>query len=117
MRWPLRATGHIRGVSARCRADARTAAPAVVELAEVAAGLPVRCGPAVPSPPPHPDQPRPLAGPGGAVSDDEPVHLRGRDGMCVGRRARLVPYPCRQVEWVTGQRARAAAARFPGVRG
>ncbi|MCI4061181.1 hypothetical protein MRQ36_00770 [Micromonospora sp. R77] len=51
------------------------------------------------------------------MSDDEPVHLRGRDGMCVGRRARLVPYPCRQVEWVTGQRARAAAARFPGVRG
>ncbi|RUL91899.1 hypothetical protein EG812_18300 [Verrucosispora sp. FIM060022] len=45
------------------------------------------------------------------------VHVRGLDGLCVGCRvwwARLVPYPCWQVEWATSRQARASVARFLG---
>ncbi|MFX0594020.1 hypothetical protein [Melissospora conviva] len=48
------------------------------------------------------------------------VHLRGLDGLCVGCRvwwARLVPYPCWQVEWATSRQARMTVGRFlEGVR-
>ncbi|MFC4147913.1 hypothetical protein ACFO0M_16770 [Micromonospora mangrovi] len=115
-------TRRVRRVSARGRPDVRPAAPSGVVLAQMAAGLPVRRRPALRHPPPHSDRPSALAGAGGAVSEEEAilaVHLRGLDGMCVGCRvwwARLVPYPCWQVEWVTSRQARAVTARFLGVR-
>ncbi|MGA4731931.1 hypothetical protein ACWEOS_23260 [Micromonospora taraxaci] len=44
-----------------------------------------------------------------------PVHARGLDEMCSGRRtwwARLTTYPCWQVGWATRRQARANASRF-----
>ncbi|MFF5074804.1 hypothetical protein ACFY2R_27315 [Micromonospora olivasterospora] len=114
----------LRRVRPGGRSDPRSTAPAGLVLAEVAAYLPVRRRPALPCPAPDPDQPRPLAGRGGQVNDDQEqailaVHLRGLDGMCVGCRAwwsRLVPYPCWQVDWATSRQARTIMARYLGVR-
>ncbi|WP_262420710.1 hypothetical protein [Micromonospora aurantiaca (nom. illeg.)] len=99
------------------------ASPGLV-VAEVAVGVPLWCGPAVPEPSPRTDQSRSLAVTGGPVSTAEQailaVHVRGLDGMCVGCRlwwARLTPYPCWQVAWATSRQARASVARFLGVRG
>src|SRR4051812_28512704 len=43
------------------RADPRPPTPAGVELGALAHRVPLRRRPALPGPPPHPDQPRPLA--------------------------------------------------------
>ncbi|MCG5447603.1 hypothetical protein [Micromonospora hortensis] len=45
------------------------------------------------------------------------VHVRGLDGWCVGYLvwwARLVPYPCWRVEWVTSRQARPSVFRLLG---
>ncbi|TYC25723.1 hypothetical protein FXF52_04750 [Micromonospora sp. MP36] len=106
-------------------AHPRTAAPAGLVLAEVAADLPLRCRAAVSRPAPNSDQSRPLARRGGPVKDDQEhailaAHVPGLDGMCVGCRAwwsRLTPYPCWQVDWATSRQARTITARFlEGVR-
>ncbi|MCO1614438.1 hypothetical protein M8C11_06905 [Micromonospora sp. CPM1] len=117
-------TSHLRPVPDRCCLDACEAAPPEVVVAEVAVGVPVWCGAAVPQPPPRTDQSRSLAVAGGPVRTAEQailaVHVRGLDGMCVGCRlwwARLTPYPCWQVAWATSRQARASVARFLGVRG
>ncbi|WP_184685406.1 hypothetical protein [Micromonospora echinospora] len=117
-------TSHLRPVRDRCCFDARTSASPEVVVAEVAVGVPVWCGAAVPEPPPRTDQSRSLAVAGGPMSTAEQailaVHVRGLDGMCVGCRlwwARLTPYPCWQVAWATSRQARASVARFLGVRG
>ncbi|WP_406037733.1 hypothetical protein OG799_23760 [Micromonospora sp. NBC_00898] len=110
----------VRGVPDRGGADPGPAAPAGLVLAQVAAGLPVRRGAALPEPAPHPDQPTALADGGG-----EPdrlilaVHVRELDGMCAGCLtwwSRLSPYPCWQVEWATSRQARSITARFLGRR-
>ncbi|MFE9960594.1 hypothetical protein [Micromonospora sp. NPDC005299] len=47
------------------------------------------------------------------------VRLRGLDGMCTGCQAwwaRLVPYPCWQVEWAAGRQARHLTAAVLGGR-
>ncbi|WP_435819622.1 hypothetical protein [Micromonospora tulbaghiae] len=114
----------VRGLPPRRRVDARTPASPGLVVAEVAVGVPVWCGAAVPQPPPRTDQSRSLAVAGGPVRTAEQailaVHVRGLDGMCVGCRlwwARLTPYPCWQVAWATSRQARASVARFLGVRG
>ncbi|MFG1740825.1 hypothetical protein ACGFLT_22605 [Micromonospora chalcea] len=114
----------VRGLPPRRRVDARTPSSPGLVVAEVAVGVPVWCGPAVPEPPPRTDQSRSLAAAGGPVRTAEQailaVHVRGLDGMCVGCRlwwARLTPYPCWQVAWATSRQARASVARFLGVRG
>ncbi|MFJ5666580.1 MULTISPECIES: hypothetical protein [unclassified Micromonospora] len=119
-----RAAPAVRGLPPRCRVDARTSASPGLVVAEVAVGVPLRCGPSVPEPPPRTDQSRSLAVAGGPVTTAEQailaVHVRGLDGMCVGCRlwwARLTPYPCWQVAWATSRQARASVARFLGVRG
>ncbi|PMR58661.1 hypothetical protein C1A38_23560 [Verrucosispora sp. ts21] len=99
-----------------------SAASAGLVLAEVGADLSLWSRSALPRPAPHPHQPWPLAGRGGAVRNDQEyailaVHVRGLDGMCVGCRAwwaRLAPYPCWQVEWATSRQARTSVARFLG---
>ncbi|MFD6568707.1 hypothetical protein [Micromonospora profundi] len=104
------------------RVDFRAAAPAGLVLAALAANLLLRSRSALPRSTPHPHQPWPLAGRGGAVKDDQEhailaVHIRGLDGMCAGCRAwwsRLAPYPCWQVDWATSRQARASVARFLG---
>ncbi|WP_319463780.1 hypothetical protein [Micromonospora sp. RTP1Z1] len=110
----------IRGVPDRGGDDPGPAAPAGLVLAQMAAGLPVRCGAALPVPAPDSDQPWALAGGG-----EEPervilaVHVRGLDGLCAGCLAwwsRLSPYPCWQVEWATSRQARSSTARFLGGR-
>ncbi|WP_081635972.1 hypothetical protein [Micromonospora sp. CNB394] len=120
----LQAAPAVRELPPRRRVDARAPASPGVVVAEVAVGVPVWCGPAVPQPPPRTDQSRSLAVAGGPVSTAEQailaVHVRGLDGMCVGCRlwwARLTPYPCWQVAWATSRQARASVARFLGVRG
>ncbi|MEV2238395.1 hypothetical protein [Micromonospora sp. NPDC049891] len=106
----------------RYRVDVCPTASARVVVATVAACLPVRSRPAVPCSAPYPDQPRPLAAGGRAVTGGPErvilaVHVRGLDGRCVGCRAwwsRLSPYPCWQVDWATSRQARASVARFLG---
>ncbi|MFD6732311.1 hypothetical protein ACFWDZ_14520 [Micromonospora aurantiaca] len=118
-------TSHLRPVRDRCCFDARTPASPGLVVAEVAVGVPLRGGAAVPEPPPRTGQSRSLAVAGGPVSTAAEqaiiaVHVRGLDGMCVGCRlwwARLTPYPCWQVAWATSRQARASVARFLGVRG
>ncbi|MFG1952836.1 hypothetical protein [Micromonospora sp. NPDC048830] len=110
----------VRRVRPGSRPHPRQATPAGVVLAEVAPYLPLRCRPALPCPPPDPDQPGSLAGRGDRVNDEQEqailaVHIRGLDGMCTGCRAwwaRLTPYPCWQVEWATSRQARTIMARY-----
>ncbi|PWU55123.1 hypothetical protein DLJ47_10625 [Micromonospora sp. S4605] len=118
----MSASRFLRGVPGRGGDDPGPPPSARLVLAEVAAGLPVRGGSAVPDAAPDPDQPESLAG-GEVALDERPVqailavHLRGLDGMCVGCRAwwsQLSPHPCWQFEWATSRRARASTTWFLG---
>ncbi|MBM0239751.1 hypothetical protein JNW88_26265 [Micromonospora sp. ATA32] len=114
----------VRRVPDRGGDDPGAAAPAGLVLAQVASGMPLRWGRALPGSAPHPHQSRALAGGEVPVSDQLErkilaVHVRGLDGMCTGCRAwwaRLSPYPCWQVDWATSRQARSMTARFLGGR-
>ncbi|RBJ11146.1 hypothetical protein DRA43_01035 [Micromonospora provocatoris] len=102
------------------RADSCSQTPAGVVVAALAAHLPLWVRTALPRPAPDSDQSGPLAVGGWAVTSEQEqaivvVHVRGLDGTCAGCRAwwaRLVPYPCWQLEWATSRQARADTARF-----